>query len=93
MKKKIEHYIQTWEARGYADGIPDEVPDRLMQLNKAPSYKAICIAILKNDFNCKTLGYAPKKSIYYSIFKKIEIEQRPGAPRQLNLFNQGVRDV
>lgn len=61
---------------GYFEDIPDSIPERLMQLNKAPSYKSICIAILKNDYCLKSLGYSPKKSEYYSILKKIEIDKR-----------------
>ena len=86
MKKKIKDYIRMWEKRCYSDGIPDEVPIRLMQLNKVPSYKAICIAILKNDICLKTLGYEPNKSKYYSSLKRIEIEQRENLSSQLTLF-------
>jgi len=68
--------LKEWEAKGYIGGIPDEAPLRLMELNKAPSYKQVCIAILKNDISLKSLGLTPKKSIYYSILKKIEIEGR-----------------
>ncbi len=64
MRPKIESYIEEWKKRGYSNDIPDIVPDRLMQLNKAPSYKAICVAILKNDYCLKTLGFQPKKSKY-----------------------------
>ena len=53
MKEKVEQYIETWESRCYSNGIPDEVPNRLMELNKAPSYKQIAIAIMKND--CEVL--------------------------------------
>jgi predicted phosphoadenosine phosphosulfate sulfurtransferase len=77
------HYIETWENRGYCDGIPDEVPARLMQLRKAPSYKAVAIAILKNDLT--DLGYSPPVSAWYSELKRIEIEARPGL-KQRRLF-------
>tara|TARA_R110001599_G_scaffold258685_2_gene458927 strand:+ start:491 stop:760 length:270 start_codon:yes stop_codon:yes gene_type:complete len=86
MKKKIEKYIADWERKCYFDGIPDEVPARLTQLNKVPSYKQICAAILKNDTSLKTLGFQPKKSKYYSEFKRIEIDARPSKYKQLR-FN------
>lgn len=76
MKGKINNYIDGWKNKGYPDGIPDEAPLRLMELNKVPSYKQVCIAILKNDVALKSLGLTAKKSIYYSILKKIEIEGR-----------------
>jgi predicted phosphoadenosine phosphosulfate sulfurtransferase len=76
MKSKIESYIANWKKKGYSNDIPEEVPVLLNELNKAPSYKAICLAILKNDNSLKTLGYQPRKSKYYHILKKIEIEAR-----------------
>lgn len=90
MKSKIEGYIKTWEKKGYSDGIPEEVPCLLMELKKAPSYKAICLAILKNDSSLKTLGYQPRKSKYYHILKKIEIDARDSvSPIQLQFnFNK-----
>ena len=45
MKQKIKEYIKTWETKCYFDGIPDEAPLRLSQLNKVPSYNKIAIAI------------------------------------------------
>jgi predicted phosphoadenosine phosphosulfate sulfurtransferase len=74
--KKVNQYIKNWEARGYSDGIPDEVPFILMQNNLAPSYKAICFSIMKNDFQFKLLGYERQPCKVYSALKKIEIEQR-----------------
>lgn len=76
-------YITTWEAKGYSDGIPDEVPSRLMQLRKAPSYKAIALAILKNDIT--DLGFSPSFSAWYFELKRVEIEAR-GGERQRRLF-------
>lgn len=76
MKRKITDYLDSWKDKGYTEDIPDEVPLRLAELNKAPSYKQVCIAILKNDIALKSLGQTPKKSVYYSILKKIEINNR-----------------
>ena len=87
MREEINKYIKTWEERCYSDGIPDEAPERLERLNKVPSYRRICLAILKNDYQLKTLGKTPKKSKYYDILKKIELKARPKKPsRQLTLF-------
>jgi len=76
MNKLIIEYINRWKFRGYPNDIPDEVPEKLAQLNLAPSYKAICIAILKNDHSMQGLGFSPKKSIWYNELKRIEIEGR-----------------
>ena len=81
--EKINEYIEKWEKRCYINGIPDETPVEL--LDKVPSYKKICIALLKNDFNLVSLGYEQKKSKYYSMLKKIEIEARQTEFKQLKL--------
>lgn len=73
MKNKIKDYIKTWESRCYFDGIPDEAPIELERLDKVPSYRKICIAIMKNDKQLKTLGQESKKSIYYSDLKYNEL--------------------
>lgn len=88
MKENIKAYIKKWELRCYFDGIPNEVEPRLTQLNKVPSYKAICSAILKNDNNLKTLGVTTKKSLFYNHFKRIEIDERNKNkfPKQGKLF-------
>lgn len=54
--------MQTWEDRCYKDGIPDEVPACLMRSMRVPSYKALAIAILKNDFNLLSVGFARKET-------------------------------
>lgn len=83
MIEKIEAYIKTWEMRCYSDGIPNECPPRLTQLNKVPSYKQICSAILKNDTSLKTLGFSSVKGAFYSSLKRVEIEQRISAQQDL----------
>jgi predicted phosphoadenosine phosphosulfate sulfurtransferase len=52
-----------------------------------PCYKKIAIAILKNDYALKYLGFEPPKSEAYNTLKRIEISQRPNfKPIQLKLF-------
>ena len=74
MYKKINEYIEVWKERCYHEDIPDESPMEILE--KVPSYKRIVMAILKNDYPLKTLGFTPKKSKYYNILKKIELEER-----------------
>ena len=71
MKRAVRNYIKRWECRGYSDGIPDEVPYRIMWLRRAPSYKAICLAILRN--NPGDLGANLPVSAWYSELKRIEL--------------------
>lgn len=81
--ERIREYIETWEKRCYKDGVPDEAPAELQ--DRVPSYKRIAIALLKNDMNLTSLGYEPKKTKYYSILKRIEIDARDTPNKQLKL--------
>lgn len=72
----MQRYISDWRSKGYSSDIPDEVPYSLMRLGLAPSYKAIAIAILRNDINLLSLGFAPRHSDWYDFLKKDEISKR-----------------
>lgn len=74
--ERIALYVEKWRGQGYPDDIPDEVPDRLMQLGLAPSYKTIAIAILKNDNHFVSLGFSAPESHWYGVLKRIELEER-----------------
>lgn len=76
MRQKIRRYIATWEGRGYAEGLPDEAPGVLESLNKVPSYRSICMAIMKNDSSLLSLGYARPACEVYMVLKRIELVQR-----------------
>jgi len=73
---KIREYIRKWEQRGYSGGIPDEAPLDLEAMGQVPSYRLICLTILKNDVACETLGYAREKCGAYMELKRIEIMKR-----------------
>lgn len=81
-KEVIENYVRMWENRCYSDGLPDEAPEEIKDL--VPSYKKIAMAILRNDF--RELGVQPKESKWYSVFKRIEIDNRKDKPKQLKLL-------
>ena len=83
---RINEYVETWKKRGYPDDIPDEVPNELMRQGLAPSYKAIAIAILKNDLKLESLGFSGSKSEWYGVFKRIELGLKTEPARQLRLF-------
>ena len=72
---RIEKYIKDW-SRVYVDGIPDEVPNRLEQLKKAPSYKSIVRCFLKGDLDLLELGFQRRKSKAYNDIKKEELTRR-----------------
>ncbi len=79
---RVKKYILDWKTKGYPDDIPDEVPDALMKLRLAPSYKAIALAILSNDVGLSSLGFALKPSKWYSHFKRIELDAREAAKKE-----------
>lgn len=74
VETKIEQYVSDWRKKCYTGGIPDEVDIGISHL--APSWKAICMCILKNDFHLKGLGFEPPRSKYYDALKKIELSKR-----------------
>lgn len=75
-RKRIDQYVTQWKDRGYPDDIPDSVPDDILNLNIAPSYKAIAMCLLKNDVNLHGLGFTPIRSKYYDAIKRVEISMR-----------------
>jgi len=84
MKSDIVNYIKTWQKRCYSDGIPDEAPYELEIRGKVPSYRLLCMVILKNDYSLKQIGLSRKKSKYYSELKRIELTKN-GKIKQLRL--------
>lgn len=75
-RQKILSYVDKWERQGYANGIPDAADPRLESLGKAPSYRQICKALLRNDASLTMLGYSRPDSEAYGTIKRIELEER-----------------
>lgn len=82
-KSKLAVYIRWWQQRGYEDGIPQEADYRLEQDGKAPSWRKIVKALLRNDYWCKTLGFSPTKQSSYD--KYIDLCKR--RRKEWNLFD------
>ena len=84
MIKEVNNFVKTWEGRCYKGGIPDDVPPELF--HRAPSYKMIAMAILKNDVSI--IGVERKPCEAYIKLKRYEISKRPGfkPTNQLTLF-------
>lgn len=76
MRAKLEEYVATWMQRGYPGGIPDEADPVLESMNKAPSFRAICKAIMKNDVALLSLGYTREPCEAYGILKRAELIER-----------------
>jgi len=47
-----------------------------MRSGRVPSYKAIALAILKNDFLLRSLGYSGEHSDWYNVLKRKELKER-----------------
>ena len=63
------------------NGIPDDVPAGLARSGRVPCYKQIAIAILRNDFTLKSLGFEGKISQYHE-----QLKEKKNTSSQLNLF-------
>ena len=83
MKAAILNWIESWKGKGYPDGIPDEAPRILEKTCRAPSYRMICIAIMKNDTTLQTLGFSRPACGLYDIIKRHELMARGNAVRDL----------
>jgi predicted phosphoadenosine phosphosulfate sulfurtransferase len=85
-KENISRYIREWKNKGYENGIPDEAPFQLEKRNLVPSYRMICIALMKNPNNLEVLGFKRKKCKIYQEIKREEIYNRETKNKQLKLF-------
>jgi len=67
-QNKIILFQKWWIARGYPDGIPDEVDQILESKRLAPSWRRVCKTLLRNDYWCKGLGFSQHKSNAYKKY-------------------------
>ena len=73
---RVNSYVKVWEERCYKDGIPDEIPKRLSDSMRVPSYKAIAMAILQNDLALYSLGFQPVVSHWYRVVKSFNDDEQ-----------------
>ncbi len=60
-RDKIAVFERWWGIRGYPDGIPDEADAKAEAERKAPSWRRVCKALLRNDYWCKGLSFTQHK--------------------------------
>ncbi len=68
-------FLEWYSKRGYPcmGDIPDTTDDPKLESKKqAPSWRRLAMAILKNDFNCKSLSIAAVKRVYQDVYAQIE---------------------
>lgn len=81
---KICQFISWWRSKsfyidlngepkfvGYDNYIPDEVDPKLEADKKAPSWRRICKALLRNDYWCKGLSFSQTNSHSYQRYKTL----------------------
>jgi predicted phosphoadenosine phosphosulfate sulfurtransferase len=76
LKKKVHKYLTQWESMGYRNCIPDEADKVLESFNLVPSYRLICMAIMKNDIHLTSLGMSKPKCNLYNEIKRSELIQK-----------------
>src|SRR5574343_634066 len=82
LTEKVNVYIKTWICRCYED-IPDEVPEKLSKSGRAPSYKALAMAILKNDLHLYSLGFQCDES---DLVKELRLINSYKNNSQIDMF-------
>ena len=59
--QRVKDYVQIWTSRCYSD-IPDELPALLAKSNRAPCWKSVAVALLKNDVRLESVGFSRAES-------------------------------
>ncbi len=67
-KNKFAVYLHWWQTKGdYPNGIPDEQEGDSGAAD-VPSWRRLCKCLLKNDYWCKMLCFAPTKTASYQNY-------------------------
>jgi hypothetical protein len=79
-------WVAMWRKRCYSNDIPDQVPDGLLYSGRVPSWKAIALAILRNDLQLRALGFS-RTYTAEQLRLLATIERLQAEEKQLNLFH------
>lgn len=80
LARRLRAWVAQWERQGYANGIPDEAPANLEAMGKVPSYRRVCIAIMRNDVSMLSLGHSRPSCAIYTALKRDELRLRGTIP-------------
>jgi predicted phosphoadenosine phosphosulfate sulfurtransferase len=90
---KIDVHRKWWMDRGYPDGIPDDADPKLEAARKAPSWRRICKAILRNDYWCKGLGFTQHRSGSYERYLTMMKKRRQKAEWKLDSIEASAQGL
>lgn len=81
-RNKIAVFLKWWQCRGFDQGIPDEADPKDEAARRAPSWRRICKALLRNDYWCKGLSFSQHKdSSSYVRYARMMKAKRAAEPR------------
>ena len=88
-ENKIILFRRWWEERGYPEGIPDEADYHMEAARKAPSWRRVCKALLRNDYWCKGMGFTQHKSEAYQKYLDLMRRRRKEWGEQMIFGDEG----
>jgi predicted phosphoadenosine phosphosulfate sulfurtransferase len=67
-------FLEWYQRHGYPDirSVHDGIEDGIKAKKGTPSWKRFAIAILKNDFNCKSLSISGVKHVQEDVYSRVE---------------------
>lgn len=75
-ENKIAVFLKWYADRGFPNGIPDASDPKLEADKKAPSWRRVCKALLRNDYWFKGLSFTQQKTAAYEKYLKIMKKRR-----------------
>lgn len=66
-------FLEWYQRHGYEDirSVPDGQEEGIKADKGTPSWRRFAIAILKNDFNCKSLSIAGVKRVHADVYERV----------------------
>jgi predicted phosphoadenosine phosphosulfate sulfurtransferase len=89
-RNKIHVYLRWWEERGYRQDIPDYAPFTVDGKDN-PSWSKIVKVLLRNDYWCRGLSFAPTKEGYFykKYFERIKKDRENRKQQNLRKGGRG----
>jgi predicted phosphoadenosine phosphosulfate sulfurtransferase len=87
-RNKIAVYLNWYKTRGYPDDIPDQADNKLETYGKVPAWRRICKTVLRNDYWCRNLGFAPTKSTAYGKYMDLMRRRR----KKWDIYSETVEE-